>query len=311
MSQKSKIEWTDTTWNPVTGCSKVSAGCRGCYAERFMNRFEPGRKFTDVRSHSERLDAPLHWKKPRMVFVNSMSDLFHKDVPTSFILDVFDVISRSPQHVFQILTKRYERAADFFNAIGKIPENIWMGFSVEDQETADLRLPYLNTFHAAVKFISAEPLIGEVDLTKSFGDTLKYHAGGLKNCISWVIAGGESGSGSRPMHPEWARFLRDQCKDEGVPFFFKQWGEYLPYEEMNQAPFWKDQKGNEHDGHTLNMMNPETSEPGKGWYPDPLYGFNDRDESSPVVSFKKVGKKAAGRLLDGQEYNELPKLIKL
>lgn len=302
MSDHSHIQWTDATWNPVTGCTKVSAGCKNCYAERDWARLSAnpktvyyGRKFTDVRCHPERLDQPLRWKKPRMIFVNSMSDLFHEDVPGSFIDQVFAVMALSPWHIYQILTKRPERMMRYFQPIGgtqradwvwwamgrmmnvsrlKYPEwplaNVWLGVSCEDQKTADERIPLLLQTPAAVRWISAEPLLNGIDLFEAcfgpgasvvtrtpgrytnidFGNTVKPPP------LDWVVVGGESGRDARPMMPLWVQSLRDQCHVAGVPFFFKQWGEWSPENELG-----------------------------------------------PLV---RLGKKAGGRLLDGREWNQYP-----
>lgn len=295
MSNNSKIEWTQKTWNPVTGCSKVSQGCKNCYAEVIANRFPrtgiiPGseieyntadapknEKFA-VLLHRDRLEQPLHWRKPATVFVNSMSDLFHEDVPFEFITKVFAIMALSPRHTFQILTKRPQRAVNYFNYIHS-PEhhrnakekiqkyahpylleydsfefplkNVWLGVSVEDQATADERIPLLLQIPAAVRFLSCEPLLGEVDLklptktwTDSDGDKRCDHCCNKDRCddhshyyrpqcpycrgtgdgkiIDWVICGSESGHGARPMDIEWAEKLMQDCKAAGVPFFMKQ-----------------------------------------------------------------------------------------
>jgi protein gp37 len=214
MAQASKIEWTESTWNPVTGCTKISLGCRNCYAERLAKRLkamgQPNyRNGFKVTLHPHVLDVPLHWKKPRSIFVNSMGDLFHKNVPSKFIAQVFDVMSRARRHRFQILTKRSERLLELSPKL-PWPENVWMGVSVETADYA-CRMDHLRRTDAAIKFISFEPLLGPVPRIDLDG-------------IDWVIVGGESGPGARPMHPNWATDIRDQCLDADVPFFFKQWG---------------------------------------------------------------------------------------
>lgn len=239
MSDKSGIEWTEATWNPVTGCSKVSQGCKHCYAEREWPRLAAprakpniytGRAFTDVRCHPAKLDIPLRWTKPRRIFVNSMSDLFHESVPISFIDDVFARISFAQQHVFQILTKRPERMRDYFasrhffnSASGEWPwKHVWLGVSIEDQETADERIPLLLQTAAAVRFVSCEPLLGPVDLVEAMGmrePGARYNGWAE---LHWIIVGGESGPKARPMAIEWAEVLRYQCQTAGVPFFMKQ-----------------------------------------------------------------------------------------
>jgi protein gp37 len=225
------IEWTDATWNPVTGCTKVSLGCAHCYAERITERF--GRqKFTDVVLHPERLDIPLRWKKPRRVFVNSMSDLFHEDAPDEFIGKVWEVMEEASAHTFQILTKRAGRMHMWVDekAHAYLP-NVWLGVSVEDQERADERIPLLVDTPAAVRFVSCEPMLGPVDIRESL--TVDWRGNNQEApdglpALDWVIVGGESGPGARPMQPEWARSIRDQCVAAGVPFFFKQWGGRTP-----------------------------------------------------------------------------------
>lgn len=321
-----KIEWTDATWNPVTGCTKVSQGCKNCYAERLAPKVFAGqtvefdttppkhpemkasgfrpRVFTDVMTHAERLDAPLHWKKPRRIFVNSMSDLFHEDVPDEFIDRVFAMMALSPQHTFQILTKRPSRLLQYMTddggfgrwgfidgwarrfyegehnkpfpagkiLIGPLP-HVWLGVSVEDQATADERIPLLLQTPAAVRFLSCEPLLGPIDCRPAWNRGLPWLR---RDGISWVIAGGESGPKARPSHPDWFRSLRDQCAAAGVQFFFKQHGEWAPLTGMlSEAPKYRRIHIWEHDFH------------------------------GGVISIL-VGKKAAGRLLDGREHSEYP-----
>ena len=223
MATKTSIEWTDHTWNPVTGCTRASAGCDFCYAVTMTRRLEamgiekyrglvnPGKNHFNgvVRIHPDELEAPLSWKKPRRVFVNSMSDLFHPGVPTEFILEVFDVMTRAGQHHFQILTKRPERSHELSPLIDW-PENVWMGTSVEDMRVIE-RVDELRATSAAIKFLSLEPLIGPLP-------GLELHG------IDWVIVGGESGPNARPIHVDWVRYIRDVCEESRVPFFFKQWG---------------------------------------------------------------------------------------
>ena len=264
MSDKTGIEWTDATWNPVRGCSRVSEGCRNCYAERVAARFSgPGQPYAGlavmrkgeprwtgkVRVIEEHLRDPLRWTKPRRVFVNSMSDLFHEELSDETIDRVFAVMALAEWHTFQILTKRPERMLEWFEtserfkrvndaamkeygrpavasqehgmiARGWPLRNVWMGVSAEDQRTAEQRVPLLVKTPAVVRFVSAEPLLGKIDLRGAFSEPYERRWG-----IDWVIAGGESGPHSRPMDPEWARALRDQCRDAGAAFFFKQWGD--------------------------------------------------------------------------------------
>jgi protein gp37 len=224
MAQQSKIEWTECTWNPVRGCTRCSPGCQNCYAERMAARFSgPGKPYESLAVFTpagprwtnriqlvpELLDQPLRWRKPRTIFVNSMSDLFHEDVPDRFIHNVFAVMQKADQHVFQVLTKRASRLAAMSADLPWAP-NIWMGVSIENADYLH-RVDHLRKTGAGIKFLSLEPLLGPLS-----GLTL--------NDIGWVIVGGESGPGARPMRPEWVRDIRDRCAAAGVPFFFKQWG---------------------------------------------------------------------------------------
>ena len=215
MAVKSAIEWTNATWNPVTGCTKVSPGCAHCYAEAITLRFGRGGPFlpgkTTIQLHTDRLYLPLSWNSPRRIFVNSMSDLFHEEVPSSFIQQVFTVMGEANWHTFQILTKRHQRLTMLAPQL-VWPGNVWMGVSVENQYWADRRVPALLKVPAAVRFLSVEPLLKPVGLS----DYLEH--------LDWVIAGGESGPRARPIDPNWVRKLRDECIAAGVAFFFKQWG---------------------------------------------------------------------------------------
>jgi protein gp37 len=210
----SAIEWTEATWNPVTGCDQISPGCAHCYAKTFAERWRdvPGHPYEqgfDLTLWADRLDLPLRWRRPRMIFVNSMSDLFHERVPLDFIERVFATMAEARQHTFQVLTKRHQRLAELADAL-PWSENVWVGVSIENKRWVR-RADYLRAVPAAVRFISAEPLLGPlVDLDL--------------DGIDWLIAGGESGPHHRPVHIEWIRNLRDRCQSEGVPFFFKQWG---------------------------------------------------------------------------------------
>lgn len=292
MSAKSAIEWTDATWNPVTGCTKVSPGCKHCYAEREWPRLQhlpayTGRAFTDVRCHPERLQEPLHWRKPRKIFVCHNADLFHESVPDEFIDMVWFAMARAQQHMFQILTKRPARMLEWVSRHGldavrygereeaeaqekEMPwplRNVWLGVSVEDQATADERIPLLLQTPAAVRWISAEPLLGPVDIAFHLGIAPSHDD--LHGLLNWVVAGGESGPKGRPMYPDWVRSLRDQCQAAGVPFFFKQWGEWAP-----DAPVSK--------------------------YADSTIKMDDG------TYLRFVGKKRAGRMLDGRTWDEYP-----
>lgn len=274
MADKSRIEWTDASWNPVTGCTEVSPGCDNCYAKTFAERWRgtPGHHFEqgfDVVLRPERLDQPMRWRRPRRVFVNSMSDLWHDAIPFEFIADVFARMWWAPQHTFQVLTKRHgrmrslmprieenlrQRAADLKLLDCPTPltwplPNVWLGVSVEDQKRADLRIPALLATPAAVRWLSMEPLLGRVDILGHLTSAPR---------IDWVVVGGESGRGSRRMRAEWVRSLRGQCVTTGVPFFFKQWGEWLP------------------------VVTPSGEH------------------------YERVGKKRAGRELDGRTWDEYP-----
>jgi len=255
------IEWTDKTWNPVTGCTKVSAGCKNCYAERVFPRAykQTGRKFTDVAMHADRLEQPLHWRKPARVFVNSMSDLFHEDVPNIFIDQIFATMALAPQHTFQILTKRPACMLDYLRRPGKVADiavdvfkrfstlrkadvqsrkavetwplpNVWLGVSVEDQKNADERIPLLLQTPAAVRFVSYEPALGPVEFDCGPGRSGPHRYFSVEvdhpedQRLDWVIVGGESGPGARPFNIQWARDAIAQCQAAGVAVFVKQLG---------------------------------------------------------------------------------------
>lgn len=212
--KSSKIEWTETTWNPTTGCTKISSGCKHCYAERMSKRLqsmgvEKYRKGFELSMHPEVLQEPYSWRKPRTVFVNSMSDLFHENMPLEYIQKVFSVMNENPMHTFQILTKRAEILLEYSSQL-EWTKNIWMGVTVENQENTE-RIDYLRQSKANVKFISIEPLIGRIEKLN------------LKN-IDWVIVGGESGPGARPMSKDWVIEIKAQCLIQKTHFFFKQWG---------------------------------------------------------------------------------------
>jgi len=233
MSDNSAIEWTDATWNPVRGCTKVSPGCKHCYAETFAERFRgvPGHPFEqgfDLRLVPKALDLPARWRRGRFIFVNSMSDLFHEDVPLAYIRRVFAVMRAAPQHVFQVLTKRAERLERLSSKLDLAP-NVWIGVSVESEAYLS-RILSLQTVPAALRFLSIEPLLGPLPKLDLRG-------------IGWVIVGGESGHGARPMDPDWVRSVRDQCLAAGVRFFFKQWGGVM-----------KSRAGRELDGRTWDEM---------------------------------------------------------
>ncbi|PCJ57330.1 MAG: hypothetical protein COA65_09735 [Rhodospirillaceae bacterium] len=290
---KSKIEWTDETWNPVTGCDKVSRGCKKCYAgqlaETRLKHTAPYKDgfFGNVIMHYSRLSQPLKWTKPRMIFVDSMGDLFHEKVPFHFIDDVFYVMSKASRHTFQILTKRPERALEwsmgaqrrqskFHRSYRNWPlSNVWMGTSCEDQKSYDQQAEVLIQVPAAVRFLSLEPLVGPIKLKRRFvfNKYGYYFLGSLpEDGIHQVIVGGESGHKAVPMHPDWARSIRDECREFNIPFFFKQWGQWAP---------------NDHEALEAGRRHQRLDE----------YNFACM-----------IGKKKAGRMLDGIEHNGYPKL---
>lgn len=378
----SKIEWTEKTWNPIVGCSKISAGCKNCYAIGMAWRLQhighsaakyagtvektPGGqknwtgkinipRIADLHFNDPfDLLGPLGWKKPAMVFVNSMSDLFHEAVPFKVIDAIFAIMVLTPQHKYQVLTKRPGRMLEYFSA-GKEDlvkrweeatydmslcdknedmdgpacavynrcerewplSNIWLGVSVEDQKAADERIPLLLQVPAAVRFLSCEPLLGPLDLMQ---DQLrrkdgsypfpyladKYRTKWLHN-IDWVICGGESGHGARPLHPDWVRSLRDQCKKAGAAFFLKQWGEYYTksiltttgeptFRMFTSKQHWVDKAQTWVRGGLCISIDGRECKIGKDF----------KECAYPVVIMDKVGKKKAGRLLDGREWNEYP-----
>lgn len=370
MSVNSKIEWTDATWNCLRGCTPVSRGCENCYAARVAYRLggelttgypmpyhgltrltSDGPKWNGtIKLVPEKLDEPLSWKKPRMIFVNSMSDLFHEEVPAEFIAAVFGVMALCPQHKFQILTKRPSRMRDFMRswlgAPGENPvldrclpalqralvfpvptcsantqewplPNVWLGTSVEDQKTAETRLPPLYQTPAAYRWISAEPLLGHIDLKLNEQECAQCRGAGriygpdweaknARTCpacngtkietgfpkLAWVVAGGESGTDARPMHPDWVRALRDQCNHSGVAFLFKQWGEWKPLD-PGQLPCPKE---------PAILLHPAGNTRGIG------AGSltNALEPSQRDQWMRRVGKKIAGRILDGDLHDEYP-----
>jgi protein gp37 len=318
MADTSKIEWTDATWNIITGCTLVDEGCRHCYAAHLITSWpaignHPSRKglarknaageskFTgEVRFNEQWLDQPLRWKKPRKIFVCAHGDLFHENVPDEWLDRVFAVMALAPQHTFQVLTKRPERARKYLTGpawAAVLPtevlargtaeaqrdhwplRNVWLGTSISDQASADLRIPHLLACPAAVRFISAEPLLGPVDLRQMNA------AHGIKVMwpIDWVIVGGESGPHARPMHPDWARSLRDQCAAAGVAFLFKQWGEYGPAFGLDLKPT------------------------GQPWHGEDQRAVA-RGTATAQQATRRIGKARAGRLLDGVEHNGFPQI---
>lgn len=299
-----KIEWATGVWDPVTGCTKISEGCRNCYAERMAKRLRercgyPADEPSRVTLHPERFEQPTHWKKPRVVFVSSMGDLFHEDVPDEFIDRVFSQMTAATRHVFLVLTKRPERMRNIMLRYKRNVSNVWLGVSVEDQKTADERIPILLSTPAQHLFISVEPMLGPVDLQNYIGFLGYEHCSGCvegydgePDCpghpvdgAEWVICGGESGPGARPMNPVWVRNLRDQCRDAEVPFFFKQWGEWAALSQTQRESYPRDPE--EHLALSRN----------------PFHGFEDG------VYVYRVGRRRAGALLDGEVIQEWPRKI--
>jgi protein gp37 len=252
MSSKSKIEWTDATWNPIRGCTKISPGCKHCYAERFAERFRgvaghPFEQGFDLRLVPEKLAEPLRWAEPRMIFVNSMSDLFHKDVPPEFIMRVARTMRLANWHTYQVLTKRANRLRDILSGPLKSIAgdfHIWWGVSVEDRKHGIPRIAELQRSPAAVRFLSVEPLLEDLGSLPLKG-------------ISWVIVGGESGPGARPMKEEWVLSIQKQCQVAGIPFFFKQWGG------VQKKMAGRTLKGRTYDGFPKRVKNPILPEPAR------------------------------------------------
>jgi len=335
MGDDSAIEWTDATWSPVVGCSRVSAGCQHCYAEVLAYRLaamgqakyqglthkvgNETRWTGEVRFVEEALSLPLRWKRPRRIFVNSMSDLFHEKVADEWIDRIFAVMALCPQHVFQVLTKRPERmrayvtsviedrirftrwaavGADVARTVNRECEapprwplpNVHLGVSVENQETFDERVELLGRTPAALRFLSMEPLLEEIDCGNAFDDPPDDSPYGS---IGWVIVGGESGPGARPMHPAWARSIRDQCAAAAVPYFFKQWGEWAPAPKRENGP-----------GRMVRAGDVVLTLDGRR---APIRPDLSCDLEGEGVPMRRVGKKAAGALLDGREWRGFPR----
>ena len=321
MAESSTIEWTDATWNPITGCTMVSAGCSQCYAARLAGgrlREHWSRKgLTEdtphgpvwngrLRFNEDWLHQPLRWRRPRRIFVCAHSDLFHEDVNQEWIDRIWTVMLQADHHTYQILTKRPERMKQYvearFSATGRIPRHIWLGTSAEDQETAVLRIPPLLETPGAVFFVSLEPLLGPIDLHAILPHDAEHSAlretrgqcGYWRESLDWVIVGGESGPRARPMALTWARRLRDQCADAGVPFHFKQWGEWGEWRQL---------------GATSIHWAPDT--PGIAWLIcDGAPMFSGR--GFPTLGadggyYVRVGRKLAGRELDGRTWDGYPR----
>jgi protein gp37 len=316
MGTRTTIAWTDATWSPVSGCTRVSEGCEHCYIARTPPLRMVGRKWdgdgigstTGVMLHPERMGVPLGWRKPRRIFVCSLADLFHDAVPDAFIAKVWATMSLTPQHTFQVLTKRPARmrslldSARFWSMVSltsaarggnelhhdvRMLDNVWLGVSAETQEWANRRIPILLDTPASVRWVSAEPLLGPIDLANCAGiDALERDwlgspggegTGAPHPLLSWVVCGGESGPGARPMYPDWARSLRDQCVDAKIPFLYKQWGEWTP-----------------------------TGERGIGRIDGREFLAGEPDDRGFREVIRRVGKKAAGRVLDGRTWTEYP-----
>lgn len=332
MADNTHIEWTDATWNPITGCSVVSPGCTNCYAmklagtrlkhhasrEGLTSDSKAGPVWNGkVRLNRQWLHQPIEWKRPRMIFVCAHGDLFHENVPDEWILDVFTIMAIASHHTFQVLTKRADRMAEFLNRPDLLDDiyanwctfngsarevcswplhNVWMGVSAEDQRRADERVPHLLNTPAHIRFISAEPLLGPIKLGSSAAQKL-----------DWVIVGGESGKDARPMHPQWARSLRDECTEANTAFFFKQWGEWLPDFEN-------------YEGQQLPHDNPEQSrfatcvwddaskrwETTNGSWDDPDNWLIAENYWEPEQPMTRYGKRYTGNQLEGNQYLQLP-----
>lgn len=344
----SNIEWTDETWNPLAGCTRASEGCDNCYAAVMSWRLgamakadiaagrDPGRKakYIGVATRNghgvaafngkinldyEALTQPRRWKKPRMIFVNSMSDLFHHNVPDSFVARMFEVMAETPRHTYQVLTKRPERMAAWCKAnySSGLPLNVWVGTSVENQKAADERVPHLIKIAAWVRFLSCEPLLGPVNLDPWLRPVRHVLIDGeaepelMEPQIGWAIVGGESGPRARPMHPRWAQGLRDQCQEAGAPFFFKQWGEWIPMNHLDNADDYLVDARVYPNDYPADMRFKKYRVQIGFLHDDGVFcgdGLAQRVPSQNVMMMYRVGKKAAGRLLDGREWNEFPTL---
>ncbi|KAB2665179.1 phage Gp37/Gp68 family protein [Brucella tritici] len=335
MADNTKIEWTDATWNPITGCKVVSPGCTNCYAMKLAGTRlaqHPSRAGLTVdtkagpvwngklRFNTEWLFQPLRWKRSRRIFVCAHGDLFAEGVEEAWLDQIFGVMAASPQHIFQVLTKRPKRMRDYLTtkmlehrlataqaqfdfplrSPGNWPylplANVWLGVSVEDQPRADERIPLLLATPATVRWISAEPLLGPVDIKGALSShKLHGQTSWELTTIDWVVAGGESGVGARPMHPDWARSLRDQCTAADVPFFFKQWGEWAP--QVGAVDGWA--LGDDPEVSRFDHRDWENDHWGEPYRP----AWCDDVEDDTV---SRVGKRNAGRLLDGSEHNAMP-----
>ena len=292
MGDKSRIAWTEATWNPITGCARVSPACDNCYAvgmskrldsmgvERYAGVVEGNDWSGLIRMHPEALDQPIRWKRPRMIFPCSMSDIFHHDVPWEFIDRMFEVMTKhAPHHVYTILTKRPQRPALLAHNWSPDWKNLWFGFTGENQKFFDLRWGFARVIPASVLWVSIEPMLGPIELPSDFLE---------RGNRAWVVVGGESGKDARPMHPDWVRSLLRQCQEAGVPFLFKQWGEWIPEQccDLPVAAIEREEKLETLFGRVPNWLH-----------------IGDLK-----CSWFQVGKKKAGHLLDGEEYLEFPPL---
>lgn len=334
-----KIEWATDVWNPVTGCTKISPGCQNCYAERMAKRLRgrygyPVDNPFRVTLHPERMFQPYKWKKPSRVFVCSMSDLFHRNIPFDDIWSIYDTMSGAASikgHTFIVLTKRPERALEFYKwvkqglednlKLGKMViswpiRNLWLGVTCENQEQADKRIPILLQIPAAVRFLSVEPMLGPVDLRLNerwctYGDG-EHHADCETKAdhLNGIIVGGESGHHARPMHPDWARKVRDDCVEAGVPFFFKQWGEWLPiisiYPNADNVTFDTQGKDDLYGEKGLQQKILDINGNFREHNPFRKELPQREEQAKKQIWMGKVGKKAAGRELDGKIWNQLP-----
>lgn len=292
---KTNIEWATKVWNPVTGCDKVSPGCKFCYAERLattrlkhLPEYHNG-FLGNVLTHMSRAEQPLHWKKPAIIFVNSMSDMFHESISDIFLLSLVGIMAECPQHIFLCLTKRPLLAYKWLQRVNiKLPKNIWIGISAENQEMLNRRLPVLMQIPCAGRFLSLEPLLDEVDLLEGTAQCVfrGVNTSGGSTGIDWVIVGGESGHQARPSRPDWYYLLRDQCNIMNVPFFFKQWGEWIDID----------------NGYKYLESLPQGS----------IYKFKTHNFGTVYKScmVHKVGKHNAGKLLEGKLYQNYPEQFK-
>jgi protein gp37 len=314
MAQKSKIEWTTRTWNPITGCTKISEACDNCYAERMAKRFAglhgyPKENPFNVTIHKNRFLQPAGWSKPCKVFVCSMSDLFHPNIPWGIIYDLFTVMDKYKDFTFQILTKRPKRAKEvltpIYDRLGSL-SNVWIGITAENQARFDQRIDHLMEIPAKVRFISCEPMLGAIDMSyylngcpEAMG---KYNEPDWEQTcppLSWVICGGESGPKARPTHPYWIKELQEQCNYSKTPFFFKQWGEWIPRQqwELQGNKISTDQFGTlSYNGDIF-------------YYQTTTWNGREYDKNNDFECIMyRVGKKAAGAMIDGKEYKTFPKI---